>query len=86
MISLDAVVEALENWGAVEDVTFGQRTAQIETSSTTHYESLLLEQDDEGIISIKDVESGYVLGVSRPEYTTSMVAAMVLKLSVHGSV
>lgn len=86
MISLDAVVEALENWGAVEDVTFGQRTAQIETTGTIHYESLLLEQDDEGSISIKDVESGYVLGVSRPGYSTGEVAAMVLKLAVYGNV
>lgn len=86
MISLDAVVETLEKWGTVEDATFGQHTVQIETTDTIHYESLLLEQDDEGSISIMDVESKYVLAVSRPGYSTGEVAAMVLNLAVHGSV
>jgi len=86
MISLDAVVETLENWGLVEDATFGQHTVQIETTGTIHYESLLLEQDDEGSISIMDVESKYVLAVSRPGHSTGEVAAMVLNLAAHGNV
>jgi len=86
MISLDAVVETLENWGLVEDATFGQHTVQIETIDVAHYGSLLLEQDDEGSISIMDVESKYVLAVSRPGYSTGEVAAMVLKLAAHGNV
>ena len=55
MISLDAVVETLENWGLVEDATFGQHTVQIETIDVAHYGSLLLEQDDEGNVLIMDV-------------------------------